>query len=69
MVQRLSLFRRVRPLADHVSPVGSFTDPEYAHVGLSEKKARETHDAAIVVAHFDSATRTIIDGHQSVFAN
>src|SRR6266403_715548 len=29
---------------DPVSPVGSFTDPEYAQVGLTEAKARETHD-------------------------
>jgi hypothetical protein len=46
------------PFADHVSPVGSFTDPEYAQVGLTEKKARETHDAVTAVAHFDSTTRT-----------
>ena len=31
-------------LEDQVSPIGSFTDPEYAQVGLTEAKARETHD-------------------------
>jgi pyruvate/2-oxoglutarate dehydrogenase complex dihydrolipoamide dehydrogenase (E3) component len=49
-------------LEDQVSPIGSFTDPEYAQVGLSEAKARETHDVVTAMAHFDSTTRTIIDG-------
>jgi dihydrolipoamide dehydrogenase len=55
------------PFADHVSPAGSFTDPEYAQVGLTEKKARETHDVVTAVVHFDSTTRTIIDGHKLGF--
>jgi dihydrolipoamide dehydrogenase len=45
-----------------VSPVGSFTDPEYAQVGLREAKARETHDVLTATVRFDSTTRTIIDG-------
>jgi pyruvate/2-oxoglutarate dehydrogenase complex dihydrolipoamide dehydrogenase (E3) component len=49
-------------LGDQVSPIGSFTDPEYAQVGLTEAKARETHDVVIAVVRFDSITRTIIDG-------
>lgn len=49
-------------LADPVNPIGSFTDPEYAQVGLTEAKARETHDVVTTVATFDSTTRTIIDG-------
>ena len=55
------------PLVDHVTPVGSFTDPEYAQVGLTEAKARETHEVVIAVAHFDSTTRTIIDGRKFGF--
>jgi len=31
-----------------VNPIGSFTDPEYAHVGLTENKARESHNVVIV---------------------
>jgi len=31
------------PATDHLIPAGSFTDPEYASVGLTERKARETH--------------------------
>jgi dihydrolipoamide dehydrogenase len=44
------------------TPVGSFTDPEYAQVGLHERDARAAHDVAIGIHPFDSATRTIIDG-------
>jgi pyruvate/2-oxoglutarate dehydrogenase complex dihydrolipoamide dehydrogenase (E3) component len=50
------------PVGVRVSPAGSFTEPEYASVGLTEKKARETHDVVTAIVHFDSTTRTIIDG-------
>ena len=52
---------------DPVSPIGSFTDPEYAQVGLTEAKARERHDVATAVIRFDSTTRTIIDGRKAGF--
>jgi dihydrolipoamide dehydrogenase len=55
------------PLGDHVSPAGSFTDPEYASVGLTEQKARETRDVVTAVVRFDSTTRTIIDGRKLGF--
>jgi pyruvate/2-oxoglutarate dehydrogenase complex dihydrolipoamide dehydrogenase (E3) component len=45
-----------------VSPIGSFTDPEYAQVGLSEAKARKENDVIVVKVPFDTTTRTIIDG-------
>jgi dihydrolipoamide dehydrogenase len=50
------------PLAEQVNPIGSFTDPEYAQVGFTEAKAREIHDVVTATVHFDSTTRTIIDG-------
>ncbi len=50
-----------------VSPIGSFTDPEYAQVGLTEAQARETHDVAVAVVRFDETTRTIIDGRTTGF--
>jgi len=50
-----------------VSPIGSFTDPEYAQVGLTEVKAREKHDVVTAILHFDSTTRTIIDGRTRGF--
>ncbi len=49
-------------LGDPVSPIGSFTDPEYAQVGMTEVKARETRDVVTAVVRFDATTRTIIDG-------
>ena len=55
------------PLEDRVSPVGSFTDPEYAQVGLSEAKARETHEVVTTIVRFDTTTRTIIDGRKAGF--
>jgi pyruvate/2-oxoglutarate dehydrogenase complex dihydrolipoamide dehydrogenase (E3) component len=54
-------------LGDQVNPIGSFTDPEYAQVGLTEAKARETHDVVIASIRFDSTTRTIIDDRTTGF--
>ena len=54
-------------LPAQVSPIGSFTDPEYASVGLTETTARQTHDAAVTTAPFDSLPRPIIDGRQTGF--
>jgi pyruvate/2-oxoglutarate dehydrogenase complex dihydrolipoamide dehydrogenase (E3) component len=48
-------------MGDPVSPIGSSTNPEYAQVGLTEAKDRQTHDVVVAVVHFDSTTRTIID--------
>jgi pyruvate/2-oxoglutarate dehydrogenase complex dihydrolipoamide dehydrogenase (E3) component len=62
-----ALLGQTLPVGERVSPTGSFTDPEYAQVGLTEKKAYETHDAVTVVVHFNSTTRTIIDGHKTGF--
>ena len=52
---------------DPVSPIGSFTDPEYAQVGLTEAQAREAHDVVVAVVRFDETTRTIIDGRPAGF--
>lgn len=52
---------------DQVSPVGSFTEPEYAQVGLTEAKAREKHDVVVAVMSFDETARTIIDGRTTGF--
>ena len=45
---------RTDVLPAEVSPLGSFTDPEYASVGLSEETARETYDVVVVTERFDS---------------
>jgi pyruvate/2-oxoglutarate dehydrogenase complex dihydrolipoamide dehydrogenase (E3) component len=48
-------------LWDQVSPIGSFTEPEYAQVGVTEAKARAAHDVVVVTLRFDETVRTIID--------
>jgi pyruvate/2-oxoglutarate dehydrogenase complex dihydrolipoamide dehydrogenase (E3) component len=57
--------RETRPPT--VSPIGSFTDPEYAQVGLTEARARQDHKPVVVKINFDSTTRTIIDGRTTGF--
>jgi pyruvate/2-oxoglutarate dehydrogenase complex dihydrolipoamide dehydrogenase (E3) component len=54
-------------IGDPVSPIGSFTDPEYAQVGLTEAKARGINDIETAIIRFDSTTRTIIDGDKVGF--
>jgi pyruvate/2-oxoglutarate dehydrogenase complex dihydrolipoamide dehydrogenase (E3) component len=54
-------------LEEKVNPIGSFTDPEYAQVGMTEAKAREKCDVVAVSVYFDSTTRTIIDGRTAGF--
>ena len=54
-------------LSSQVSPIGSFTDPEYASVGLTEAAARDNRDVAVATVRFDSLPRPIIDGRQTGF--
>ena len=54
-------------LGEQVSPLGSFTEPEYAQVGITEAKARETHDVVVALVRFDETARTIIDGRTTGF--
>ena len=49
-------------LRSDVAPIGSFTDPEYAQVGLTEAQARAAHEVVVETVRFDESTRTIIDG-------
>jgi pyruvate/2-oxoglutarate dehydrogenase complex dihydrolipoamide dehydrogenase (E3) component len=49
------------------APIGSFTDPEYAQVGMTEIQARAAGDVVVAKVCFDSSTRTIIDGRTSGF--
>ena len=52
---------------NQAAPTGSFTDPEYAQVGLTEARAKEKHRVAVGVLRFDETTRTIIDGRTRGF--
>jgi dihydrolipoamide dehydrogenase len=55
------------PGAKQVAPVGSFTQPEYAQVGLTETAARAGHDVLAVSLDLASTTRPIIDGRTEGF--
>jgi pyruvate/2-oxoglutarate dehydrogenase complex dihydrolipoamide dehydrogenase (E3) component len=55
------------PVTDQINLTAGFTDPEYARAGLTEAKARETHDVLSAVVHFNSTMRTIIDGRTAGF--
>ena len=54
-------------LPAEVSPIGSFTDPEYASVGLTETAARETREVVVATQRFDSLPRPIIDRRTTGF--
>ncbi|HEY2554243.1 MAG TPA: NAD(P)/FAD-dependent oxidoreductase [Candidatus Cybelea sp.] len=51
----------------NVEPVGSFTDTEYAKVGLTEEEARENHDVLVARASYAETTRPIVDGRTRGF--
>jgi pyruvate/2-oxoglutarate dehydrogenase complex dihydrolipoamide dehydrogenase (E3) component len=50
-----------------VVPVGSFTDPEYASVGLTEEQARARYDCAVAVALYEDLLRPVADGQPEGF--
>ena len=58
--------QKVRVPAD-VEPIGSFTDPEYAKVGLTEEEASGEHDVLVSRARYAETTRPIIDGRTRGF--
>jgi len=48
-------------------PTGSYTDPEYAKIGLTEAEARGQFDVVVATIGFDSFPRSIIDGRTTGF--
>jgi pyruvate/2-oxoglutarate dehydrogenase complex dihydrolipoamide dehydrogenase (E3) component len=54
-------------LPAEVSPIGSFTDPEYASVGLTEATARQRYEVVVATQRFESMPRPIIDGRPTGF--
>jgi dihydrolipoamide dehydrogenase len=56
-----------RRVTHEVVPVGSFTDPEYASVGLTEAQARERFDCAVAVARYQNLLRPVADGQPEGF--
>jgi dihydrolipoamide dehydrogenase len=58
-----------RTVAHEVVPAGSFTDPEYASVGLTEAQARARYEArcAAAVARYENLLRPVADGQPEGF--
>jgi dihydrolipoamide dehydrogenase len=50
-----------------VEPIGSFTDPEYAKVGMTEEQARAKYEVIVSHASYAETTRPIIDGRTRGF--
>ena len=50
-----------------VVPSGSFTDPEYGRVGLTETQAAQQHDIVVGIAHYDDLLRPVADGRPEGF--
>jgi pyruvate/2-oxoglutarate dehydrogenase complex dihydrolipoamide dehydrogenase (E3) component len=46
---------------------GSFTDPEYGRVGLTEAEAARGHDVVSGIAHYDDLLRAVADGRTDGF--
>ncbi len=50
-----------------VVPSGSFTDPEYGRVGLTEAQAAQQHDVVVGIARYDDLLRPVADGRPDGF--
>ncbi len=50
-----------------VVPSGSFTDPEYGRVGLTEAQAAQQHDVIAGIARYDDLLRPVADGRPDGF--
>ena len=56
-----------RPATYDVVPSGSFTDPEYGRVGLTEPEAAAQHDVVVGLARYDDLLRPVADGRPEGF--
>jgi dihydrolipoamide dehydrogenase len=57
-----------RRRVDHeIVPAGSFTDPEYGSVGLTEEQARARHECVVAVARYEDMLRPVADGQPEGF--
>jgi len=50
-----------------VVPSGSFTDPEYGAVGMTEERAAREHHIAVGIAWYDDLLRPVADGNTDGF--
>ena len=58
---------RVLASQAHAVPMGGYTDPEYAHAGLTVEEARREFDPVVGIVRFEETTRTIVDGRTAGF--
>ena len=56
-----------RQVNHEIVPTGSFTDPEYGSVGLTEAAARERYDCEVAVVRYDDLVRPVVDAHPEGF--
>jgi len=56
-----------RQMAYEAVPSGSFTDPEYGSVGMTEDQAAGDHDIAVGTARYDDLVRPVADGRPDGF--
>lgn len=56
-----------RKITYEVIPSGSFTDPEYGQVGLTETAARRDHEVEVGIARYDDLLRPVADGRPEGF--
>ena len=56
-----------RRVVHEIVPAGSFTDPEYGSVGLTEEQARARYDCAVGVARYEDMLRPVADGQPEGF--
>jgi pyruvate/2-oxoglutarate dehydrogenase complex dihydrolipoamide dehydrogenase (E3) component len=56
-----------RRFTHEVVPSGSFTDPEYASVGLTERVAGEHYQIAVATVQYDDLLRPVVDAHPEGF--
>ena len=56
-----------RQAAYDVVPSGSFTDPEYGSVGMTESQAAQDHQIVVGIARYDDLLRPVADGHPDGF--
>jgi pyruvate/2-oxoglutarate dehydrogenase complex dihydrolipoamide dehydrogenase (E3) component len=56
-----------RRVVHEIVPAGSFTDPEYGSVGLTEEQARARYDCVVAVARYEDMLRPVADGQPEGF--
>jgi dihydrolipoamide dehydrogenase len=62
-----ALTKTGRTSGHSIVPHGSFTDPEYGSVGLTEDQARERGDIAVATVPYHAIDRAVIDGRPEGF--